>query len=218
MQFLRTILCKPVALLLCAALAPPVSLAQTAQQFPATEGQVPTGGSSRRLPPGGIRILVLEGRNVVNSIATKSAISPVIQVLDSIDQPVAGADVTFEVNPQGPGGLFPGGAPAVTVKSDFAGQATAQFIPNDTPGRFVIKVRADLAGQRAETLIAQTNDANVGLAGVAEPPKRWYRNWKWWAVIGAGAVAGTILATRAGGGGDPTITISPSPVGVGGPR
>jgi hypothetical protein len=178
---------------------------------------VQPSGSGRRLAPGGLRILVLEGQGVVNSVTTKSTINPVVQVLDSLDQPVQGATVTFEVSPLGPGGTF-GMAPIATVKSDISGQATAIFTPNDTSGAFTMKVTASLAGQTATTAIRQAN-GTVTAAMVPVPSKAWYQSWKWWAVIGAGAgagvAAGIILTNRAG---RPTITLSPGPVIIGGPR
>ncbi|BDC53174.1 hypothetical protein F183_A54890 (plasmid) [Bryobacterales bacterium F-183] len=220
---------RAVALLLTGALLAPTGLlagqAASAQQtaeppLQAPEPRVPGGSASRRIAPGAIRLIVLEGHNISNSILTKTSITPVVQVLDSNDQPVPGADVTFEAPPPSttaPGGMF-GKAPIATVKSDIVGQATAEFTPNWVPGRFAIKVRAVLGEQKTETIIAQFNDPQALVAGVQDPPKRWYKNWKWWAVIAAGATAGAILATRAGGGGSPTITITPSPVGIGGPR
>lgn len=151
-------------------------------------------------------------------MTTKSTISPVVQVLDSSDQPVQGAAVTFEVSPTGPGGTF-GTAPMATVKSDYNGQATVPFTPNNTPGVFTIKVTATLAGQTAIMAIRQANDSKVTEAMVPLPPKPWYKSWKWWAAIGAGAGAGiaatTILTNRTG---TPTITLSTGSVVIGGPR
>jgi hypothetical protein len=212
-----------IALILSVLLVAPVRL--SAQQPPPTappakpapDDPVQSPGPVRRLAPGGLRILVLEGQGVVNSVTTKSAINPVVQVLDSLDQPVQGATVTFEVSPIGPGGTF-GIAPIATVISDFSGQATAVFTPNDTSGAFTMKVTASLAGQTATMAIRQTN-GTVTEAMASVPSKAWYKSWKWWAAIGAGAGAGiaaaTILTNR---GNTPTITLSPGPVVIGGPR
>jgi hypothetical protein len=152
-------------------------------------------------------------------MTAKSAISPVVQVLDSLDQPVQGATVTFEVSPVGPGGTF-GTAPTATVKSDVNGQATAAFTPNNTAGMFTIKVTASLSGQTATTAIRQTNDSKITEAMMAPPaPKAWYKSWKWWAVIGGAAGAGIAAATiLTHGSGAPTISVSPGSVVIGGPR
>jgi hypothetical protein len=177
--------------------------------------------NARRLPPGGIQILLLEGHKVRNSLLSKTAISPVVQVLDSQDQPITGAAVTFEVSPTGPGGHFgvppDPPTPTVTVRTDFAGQATAHFTPNAIAGRFSIKVTAAIEGQTAVAGMVQTNDPSIAMAG-PEPPKRhWYQSWKWWAVIGGGAVAAIIVLTRSSSK-SPTIIISPAPIDIGGPR
>ena len=213
-----TVLFSPnlIALVLSALLIAPVRL--PAQQPQPAQPAAESPGPVRRLAPGGLRILVLEGQGVVNSVTTKSAISPVIQVLDSSDQPVQGATVTFEVSPTGPGGTF-GTAPMATVKSDFNGQATVPFTPNNTSGAFTIKVTASLAGQTAIMGIRQANDGKITEAMVSAPPKSWYKSWKWWTVIGAGAGAGIAAATiLTKGNSTPTITLSPGSIGIGGPR
>lgn len=188
------------------------------QQPAPTQPPGESPGPLRRIAPGGLHILVLEGQGVANSVSTTSAISPVVQVLDSMDQPVQGATVVFEVAPVGPGGTFANEFTA-TVKSDFNGQATALFKPNKTPGAFTIKVTASYFGQTATIPIRQVNDRRLTEAMVPLPPKPWFKNWKWWAAIGAGAGAGiataTILSNRSG---TPTITLSPGPVVIGGPR
>jgi uncharacterized protein involved in exopolysaccharide biosynthesis len=80
-------------------------------------------------------------------------------------------------------------------------------------------VTATFAGQRGEALIRQVNDAKILEAMVPPPPKPWYKNWKWWAVIGAGAGAGiaaaVILVDRDQ---TSTITIAPGTPSIGGPR
>ncbi|MCC7157734.1 MAG: hypothetical protein IT161_24350 [Bryobacterales bacterium] len=198
-----------VALLACwVSIVPPSLVAQQTQQPIAPPGE----------RSGGLRILVLEGQNAINSVATKSAISPVVQVLDSMEQPVEGAEVTFEAPAAGPGGHF-NGQPVVTVKTDYRGQATANFSPNDTPGSFSIRIKAAMTGQTAEVRVRQTNERRAMEATIAPPPKPWYKDWKWWAVIGGGAGAGAgfgiYLYNR-----DQTanITIAPGTGSIGGPR
>lgn len=194
----------------------PASLA--AQEKPA-----PIAGSpatvARRLPAGGLKILILEGRDIRNSIKAKAAVSPVIQVLDSQDQPVQGVTVTFEVPPTGPGGTFAGNAPMATARTDYGGQATAAFTPNNVPGTFFIRVTASLGDQKSETRIRQINEKDLLEPAAIVPPKAWYKQRKWWAVIGAaaggGIATGVILSGRTS---PPTVTISPAPIGIGGPR
>lgn len=206
-----------IALLLVGLLISPGSLSAQQPPAPATAPAAPSG-PPRGSAQGKIKILVLEGQNATNSLRSKTAISPVVQVLDSLEQPVEGATVTFEVAPTGPGGLF-GTAPLATTRTDYTGQATAAFTPNNTPGTFSIKVKATIGDQSAEIGIRQTNDSKTSEAMLPVPPKPWFKNWKWWAVIGAGAGAGVaaavILSNR---GNTSTITISPGPIVIGGPN
>lgn len=206
-----------IALSLSILLIMPVRL--PAQQPPPqpTPPAVESSGPVRRLPPGGLRILVLEGQGGVNSVKSQTAINPVVQVLDSLDQPVQGATVTFEVSPMGPGGTFEIDVSA-TVKSDFNGQATVVFTPNKTPGDFTIKVTASLAGQTATAAIRQTNDSKITEPMTSLPHKPWYKSAKWWTVIAAGAGAGVAAVILINRSSTPTITLSPGPVVIGGPR
>ncbi|MGJ5813882.1 hypothetical protein [Paludibaculum fermentans] len=213
-----------IVVLLCAALLSPAPLAarqqpgQPAKPEAGVQTQAAAPVPGQQVAPGGLRILVLEGQNVHNSLTSKSAISPVVQVLDAVDQPVQGATVTFEVPPAGPGGTFDGKPSAVT-KTDSAGQATAPLTINNTAGAFAIRVTASFAGQTGETRIRQANDANVQEAMVPAPPKPWFKNWKWWAVIGAGAGAGVATAMILSGRNDKTtITIGTGSIGIGGPQ
>lgn len=190
------------------------------QQAPGQPTAPPATGQPEAIRPstGSLKILVLQGQNAINSLTSKTALSPVVQVLDAVEQPVEGATVTFEVSPTGPGGSF-WGAPIATVKTDLTGQATAVFTPNDTPGSFSIKVTATLAEQTAQTRIRQTNDRNAAMAMMPLPPKPWYKSWKKWALIGgvagAGVAATMILVNKDE---TSTITISPGSVIIGGSR
>ena len=191
------------------------------QQPPGQAAAPPEVGQpqARRPAAGALKILVLQGQNAINSLTSKTALSPVVQVLDAVEQPVEGATVTFEVNPTGPGGSF-GGAPIATVKTDFTGQATAVFTPNDTPGSFSIKVTAALGEQSAQMRIRQTNDRNVAVAMMPLPPKPWYKSWKTWAIIGGAAGAGIAATVILIDNKDQTSTIGigPGSVIIGGPR
>ncbi len=115
----------------------------------------------------------------------------------------------------GAGGTF-GGSPMATTKTDFSGQATAAFTPNQTSGTSSIKVVASAAWQVAQTRIVQTNSSRAMEATVQTPPRPWYKSGKWWAVIGAGAGGGIATAVVLSGGHTNTITISPGTVTIGG--
>lgn len=216
-----------IAILLCMFfVAPPQLPARQMPGQPASPAQPtkPAGTPAdavypqTRLPKGGLKILVLEGQNAVNSLISRSTINPVIQVLDSMEQPVEGATVIFEVSPLGPGGSF-SGAPIAHFKTDYTGQATANLTPNDIAGTFTIRITATSGGHTAEARIRQTNDRKVPEAMIPLPPKPWYKDWKWWALIGAGAGAGVVTAVMlTNHNGTSTITISPGTITIGGPR
>ncbi|MBE0656232.1 MAG: hypothetical protein IH602_01000 [Bryobacteraceae bacterium] len=209
---------KPIAALLTLLLTLPNLV--HGQQAPAQPAVPPGTGEPQAVRPstGALKILVLQGQNAINSLTSKTALSPVVQILDAVEQPVEGATVTFEVSPTGPGGSFDG-APIATVKTDFTGQATAALTPNDTPGSFSIKVTAVLGEQSAQLRIRQTNDRNAAIAMMPLPPKPWYKNWKKLAMIGgvagAGIAATVILVNKDQ---TSTITIFPGSVTIGGLR
>ena len=174
--------------------------------------------AQRPAPSGGLRIIVLEGQNVVNSLPSKTAVSPVVQVVDAQEDPVEGVDVTFEVAPTGPGGVFANSKYIATARTDARGQATVAFTPNNTPGPFTIKVTAAKGGQTAGMSIRQTNDTKALSAGtMAEKP--WYRKRKWQLLMAASAGAGlaAILLT-VNSSSNTTVNISPGTVVIGGPH
>jgi len=163
------------------------------------------------------RILILEGDGVQNSISSKTAISPVVQVLNEQGRPVANAEVVFVAPPTGPGGQF-GMAPMAKTRTDRTGQATARFTPNEVSGRFAIQVKATWETGTAEASVVQYNDANLSMPALRVAKRPWYRDWRVWAAAGGAAGIGTWLGQRNGGGGKSVITIIPSPVGIGGGR
>lgn len=174
-----------------------------------------SAGGSAQNPTAG-RLLILEGQGVHNSISSKTAISPVVQLLSGDGHPIAEAEVVFQAPATGPGGQF-GLGPIATTKTDRVGQATARFTPNTQPGRFAIQVKAKWPGGTAEATIVQYNDANLGEPAARISRRPWYRDWRVWAAAGGAAGVSTWLVQR-NGNGQPMITIIPSPVGIGGAR
>lgn len=162
------------------------------------------------------KILILEGQGVHNSISSKAAISPVIQLLTLDGRPIPNADVVFQAPATGPGGQF-GMAPIAATKTDRVGQATARFTPNTLPGRFAIQVKAKWNGGAADAAIVQFNDANLSEPVMQLAKRPWYKDWRVWAAAGGAAGVSTWLVQRNGSGGQ-VITIIPSPVGIGGGR
>lgn len=178
---------------------------------------LPGGARTNSSPSRGLHILVLQGQDAVNSLPLGAAVSPAVQVFDYLGEPVEGAEVTFEVPAAGPGGLFDNQKNSFTTRTDARGQALAPFTPNTLPGSFTIRVIARANEQTAEVIIRQTNSTNSETLEYGLPPSRpWYKDWKWWTVIAAGAGAGSYFAFR--GSSSPTISLAPGAITLGGPR
>lgn len=135
-----------------------------------------------------LKIVVLEGENGVNIIQQKTAVSPLVEVRDRNNVPVAGATVTFTIGGGGQGAVFAGGAQTLTVTTNSAGRAAAAGLQAMRSGAMQIQVQAAYQGQVATAAISQTNFATAAAAQAS---------------AGAGAGGGTSGAagTAAGGGG-----------------
>lgn len=209
-----------------------ITLAQTqaAQQAaPAAQAppQTPTpGASGQPLAPlpeeQSLKILVLAGNGELNDLQRKVMAPLVIQVLDTNDRPVEGADVVFRFPIEGPGATFAGGKTSETVRTNATGQAAAlNWMANGMVGRFEVHVTATYGNQIGETTLKMTNVLKV----VEVQPKGkaaswWSHRWVKVAVIGGAAaiIAGVVLATRGGSkSGGSTITIAPGSPTVGAP-
>lgn len=169
----------------------------------------------------GLRIRVLAGEGSVNNVSTRGFTIPVVEVRDDNDLPVEGAEVTFEVPPEGPGGKFAGGQLSHKTRTNVQGQAAATgFEPGTQTGSFRFRVTARLGDRTAVAAINQTNTVD---SFIPEPEIKKNRSWVKWVIIGGlagGAAIGAVLATRGGGesNGAPRPVLIPGAVGVGGPR
>lgn len=102
--------------------------------------------------------MVIEGEGARNNIRSHSATSPVIEVRDQEDKPVAGAEVVFQLPASGPGGVFYGWMRTQTARTDEKGRAVASGLtPNEDEGRFQIRVLASRDGQKGTAVINQIN-------------------------------------------------------------
>lgn len=206
---IRTLLC----VILTAALGVP---------GPAWTQQVSGPKSSLVQGPGSLKIVVVEGEGAINSIKSRTATQPVVEVRDENDKPVAGAAVVFQLPPAGPGGAFHGWLHSQEVKSDAQGRAIASGLtPNDEEGRFSIKVTATEGSRTGTAVITETNSSK-GTAQIATGRS----HTKLWVILGivaAAAIGGGVAASRSGGGTAAAVVtnpvvISPGPITVGGPR
>ncbi|MCS7025385.1 MAG: hypothetical protein NZV14_11335 [Bryobacteraceae bacterium] len=167
-------------------------------------------------PPesGGLKIVVVQGEGAKNNIRSRTATAPVVEVRDSSDKPVSGAEVVFQLPSAGPSGNFYGWLKMQTVKTDENGRAAATgYTPNDEEGRFNIKVVASSGNATTSAVIAQSNVSN-GNAGSSARSSRpgW---WKWAAVLGGAAVAGGVVAATRGGSTSSAATATSRPISIG---
>jgi hypothetical protein len=141
------------------------------------------------------------------------AAPPVVEVRDTNDRPVEGAEVVFRLPAEGPSGIFPDGKLTKTVRTNLQGQAQATGLePNNQPGRFEILVTATIGNQVGSAAIPQRNVASLTAAEISQPRRRW--GWWKWAAIGGGAAVVVVLLTR--GDSTPTVIVTPGPVVIGG--
>lgn len=170
---------------------------------------------------GQLRIYVLQGDRAVNNTRTGAATSPVVEVRDINDFPVAGAEVVFRTPETGPSATFDGGRHEYTNRTDAKGQVSAGMMkPNGVEGTFPIQVIAKSGDRMATAVIRQRNSRDEYSAGGAPGTHRrgfWSRN-KWWltgVMVGTGAGLGYYLATRDTSSG---AVLQPGTVVIGGPR
>lgn len=203
-----------VTVLVVALLALPPEAAGQTPNAAAGQAASPQAPNLAPLQTGSLTIYVLAGQNEIHDIHDRVPAMVVVEVRDANGLPVEGADVTFTLPAVGPGGSFAGQEFTFSAKTNFQGQAGANFQPNMQTGRFNIRVRAKAGSRTAEAVIRQTNALK---SGVAEPKGGIFK-FAWWKVAvlaGIGATVGVVLATR--GGSSPTVTLIPGTPTFGAP-
>jgi len=140
------------------------------------------------------RIVVVEGEDAVNIVQQRTATTPVIEVRDHNNLPVAGVPVTFAIQGSGTG-VFSGGLSTVTVTTNAAGRAAASAITPLTGGGMQIQVTAAVQSQTLATTITQTNVLTITEAVGASAPTSTSA-----AGSSGGGAAQTALVTAAGAG------------------
>jgi hypothetical protein len=141
-----------------------------------------------------VKIVVLDGEGAINIIQQKTATTPVIEVRDQNDLPVAGAAVRFGIRS---GRAAFGGARTLSVTTDAAGRAVATGFAPTGSGALQITATATFQGQAAAVTIAQTTVTTVAQAAAVSG-------------VGASGVSGGASAgagAGAGGGGLSATTI-----------
>ncbi|MEZ5402644.1 MAG: hypothetical protein R2729_23415 [Bryobacteraceae bacterium] len=192
-----------LALLLALSVTGPALVAETPVSKPREEG--------------GLKIFVLQGAGAMNSVQSRTATQPVVEVRDELNRPVRGAEVLFSLPESGPGGYFNGQKLGWTGRTDGNGQVAAlPFLPNDQAGRFNIQVSALYGNRSGSVLVPQINSLRPVTPGVTERKgvSGW---WKAVAIIGGAAAAGAVVwGVRRGN--RPDVVLQPGPIAVGGPR
>jgi hypothetical protein len=105
-----------------------------------------------------ISIGTVEGDGAINSIRLRRAHEPVVRVVDSGGEPLAGATVTFLLPATGASGSFLDGGLSLTTETDSQGRAVGRGLrPNSIAGQFRIRVTASWSGSEAAATLVQTN-------------------------------------------------------------
>jgi len=172
-------------------------------------------------PASGLTITVLKGEGGKNSIKSRTGTPIEIEVRDNQNKAVAGAQVIFQLPSFGASGSFPGGQLTERTTTGPDGHAIMTgFVPNDTPGRFNIKITADSGSLSGTAVVSEINVAEL-------PSDRQKSRKSLWILLAAGAGGGVAAAVLAGGGSStpaappppaPSVTVTPGTITVGGPR
>ena len=115
-------------------------------------------------PPGGLKIVIIEGEGAINIVQQKTAVRPIVEVRDRNDQPVAGAVVRFAI--QGGRASF-NGARVLSVTTNAAGRAAVGTLMPSAAGSVQIAATATFQGQIATATIVQTNFLTAAAAEAA---------------------------------------------------
>jgi hypothetical protein len=177
---------------------------------------------ARDAGPGGLTINIVKGEGGINSIRKRSGTPIEIEVRDGQGKPVPGVQVIFRLPSFGASGSFPGGELMSRVTTGPSGNATMTgFVPNDTTGRFNIKITADSGSLSGSAVVSQINVAELA----SDKPKS---HKTLWILLAAGAGGGAAVAIAAGKGGgsgsssaaavSPSVTLTPGGISVGGPH
>ncbi len=91
-----------------------------------------------------LQIKVVEGEAAVHPPGARIAHPVTVEVTDEAGHPVAGAAVSFQLPPEGPGGLFSNGLRTDLVLTDGSGRApfTPGALSTGTGGQFRIRITA----------------------------------------------------------------------------
>jgi hypothetical protein len=115
-----------------------------------------------------LHLKVLEGEGAVHPAGAHVSHPIIVEVTDDAGRPVAGAAVSFQLPPDGPGGLFSNGLRTDLAMTDSSGHATLHSMQlNRTAGSFRIRITAVKEQARAGIVSVQY----IGEAGGVQEAK-----------------------------------------------
>jgi len=119
-----------------------------------------------------LQIKVLEGEGAVHPGGARISRPLTVQVTDEAGRPVPGAAVSFQLPPEGPGGLFSNGLRTDLAITDASGRVSIHSIQlNRAGGQFRIRITAVKEQARAGIVSFQyINDKGAAPAAVAAAP------------------------------------------------
>jgi hypothetical protein len=167
--------------------------------------------------PESLKVVVVEGSGVTNSLSGRKGRDIVVEVLDQNKNPVPHASVTAFLPASGIGAEFSGDHTIATERTDKSGRARFTGLRlRPLAGQFPIRIAAAYQGQTGSALATQTN------AEIAPPPEGRFptRYIVMAAIAAAGAAVGITAATRnSNSGSNPSgFAVTPGNPVVAGPR
>ncbi len=172
-------------------------------------------GLSPAQDTGGLRILVITGNGAVNDISKYVPTPTILEVRDSLDQPVAGATVSFTFPEIGPSGRFADGSRTWATTSDARGRVTMSgFVPSRNEGSYQIAVNA-ASGEKSASIMLRETNAFVPTAALRGKP-RMGSSARILVILGIGGAvaAGSLLAIKGGNTGS-SASASPTSISIG---
>ncbi len=164
--------------------------------------------SVARTAPEKLTIKIVAGEDSVNIVKRRSAVTPVVEVLNQNNLPVAGAMVNFSSPDDGASVKFSNGNRSESAVTEMDGKASPSAVIPTEPGKFQIAVTATYGdGLRASATIDQTNyetaadAARGGSAAPGQPVKAAalpVASQKGGGRLSNGAIAGIIVAIAGG--------------------
>ena len=171
--------------------------------------------------PAALKVVILGGEGAINLIKMRVSRTPMVQVVDENNKPVAGAMVMFTVPDSGASGTFADGSKTHIAYTNSAGKVSAVGLKaNAIVGNFKINVNASFKGLTASSSLSQTNivavaagvgggtaagkAAGVAVGGISKTLIAVI------AIVGGAAAAGAAVAAGGGGSSAPPPVVTPT--------